>query len=582
MVKGEKHQTVSVVADGIDGATLITVTAQDGTTTSTYTLNFLVKLSANALLNAILVDGALINDFDSNDFDYTFVLPYGTSELPQIDYEKGHPNQTIVISGNGVNGNYTIQVTSEDGSQTNTYVIRFSVALSPNALLSSILSNEVEVTGFIPEMFEYQVAVIYGSSEVPTITWTKGDKNQLVVPTYAATLNDTTFLRVTSEDGLHTSTYKIYFELRKSNNALLADIIIGGESLKVEANGYITDTYFLPEQSDYNIILPYGTTELPTIEWIGQVSDYSHIRLNASPLVNGAAIARIELLAQDGITENEYVLSFTVAKSSNTTLLDILIDGVSLENFRSDSLEYTIYYPVGTSEDQLLTADDFAYLKAEPSQEVSVSEGDNHVIIITVKAEDGSSSSYIIKQIIRQSDNALLADILVDNVSLKGFKPEIFKYTYKLPYGTKIVPELTYVKSEEGQIVDISYGFVDETSYIYVSAIDGTEKIYEIFFEVSTDNPGDTPTADDVCFSPYGEGVWKASSKRNNVSVVIYDASGRMIYKAKVPASDHNDICRSDVGAKFQFAKKGQVYFYCFYYNNAKRIGINGNGKFLY
>ncbi|MDR1544425.1 MAG: hypothetical protein LBS50_08490 [Prevotellaceae bacterium] len=585
-VKGEPHQTVEIVTNGVSGDVIITVTAQDGTTQSVYTIHFSVALSANALLNDILIGGVSIENFDSQTFNYQYVLPFGTTELPQIAYEKGHPNQTVITADNGVSGDYTFTVTSENGANTNVYTVSFSVAPSPNPYLANIFANNTEIAGFIPEVLEYQVIVIYGTATVPTITWTLENEYQTVEPTFAATLADTTFLLVTAQDGIHTATYKIYFEVKKSNNALLRDIKIDGEIVAINARNHKSNYDFASQQFDYEIILPYGTEILPEITWEGQIqiTDYHSIIYDDSGIDGATGTVTIEVTSQDESTTNLYILTFSVAKSDNSKLDDILLKEVSLSDFDADTLFYTIYYPIGTAESELLTAADVVGVKSDPNQTVNVSEVENHIIVITVTAQDGVSTTvYVIEQVILKSDNALLANILIDDVPLKDFSPTKFKYVYKLPFGVAEVPDIKYVKSEETQEVEISAPrYVNDTTFIWVTAEDGiTENIYKIFFEVSDENPGETPTAADVCFSiySYADGVYKASTTKNNVSIVIFDTSGRLVHKANIPLSDPNDdLCSGEVGVKFNFGlRKGQIYIYTFIYNGKKRIVTKDN-----
>ena len=120
----------------------------------------------------------------------------------------------------------------------------------------------------------------------------------------------------------------------------------------------------------------------------------------------------------------------------------------------------------------------------------------------------------------------------------------------------------------------------DET-IITCQAEDLSTSQYRILFKYSTENPGDAPTIEDICWTALGGGRWKASSKRNNVYVYIFDPSGRMLDVQQVPVLNPNsDLCSKDSnGAIFQFEKKGQVRIYMFSYNMKKRLF---SGKILY
>ena len=579
IIKGETNQKIAITTNGVNGATIITVTAQNGSQ-STYTINFTVKLSDNAFLSEILINGVLIDGFMQDLFDYSYLLPYGTTSLPVVDYTKSHPRQTVLVQPNGVNGNCIITVTSESELFANQYVIAFATELSPNAYLETILSNGIEIQGFFPEILEYRLILPYGTTEVPEITWIKGDENQRVVPTFAATLNDTTSLLVTAENGINQNIYRISFEVSLSNNALLADIFINSEPLRIAASGFRADYDFDPETFEYEVTLPYGTTQSPTVTWVGQVADYNSITFTAGGIDGG--YSKIEVISQDGRVINEYSVKFIVGKSSNSALNSIFINGVLLEGFHSDTVNYIIYYPIGTQESELISnIDDISFVRGDEHQIVDIRIDEEHSIILVVTAQDDNYRSvYEIKQIILKSDNALLADIIIDGKSLKDFEPTMFDYVYLLPYSASAVPDFVGVKQEESQTIDEVKNLLGDISYIFVTAEDGSENIYTIKFINSDEDPSEKATKENVCFRYYSDGVWMFTSDRNNVSVMIFDTGGRLIFTSDIPLSDpNNSVCESEIGTTFRTFKKGQIYVYMFVYNKKSKID---SGKFLH
>jgi len=579
-IKGEDNQTIFVTTNGVNGLTTILVTAQDGSQ-ATYTIDFTVALSSNALLAEIFVDGELIANFSSQRFYYEYELPYNTQTLPNVAYTQAHPNQIVQVQPNGVNGNYIITVTSENGLVQNQYIIAFRTALSANAYLVNILANGVGIPNFEYDEVEHKVEVPCGTTEVPTITWTmQVGQNQVVVPTYAQTFNDTTFLLVTSENGVYQHLYKIYFEVKQSSNVLLADIIIGGESLKAIANGYITDNLFDAEWSEYNITLPYGTTELPTVSAVGQGSE-NCFEIEIETIGN---VVNIDVISQDG-SINSYDLYFTVALSDNSQLLDISLRGTSIIDnftFNNGTFEYHIQYPVNSDLSVLATDADITYEIGEEHQTVTVElEEDGTTINITVTAQDGSQTPYVITQKIIEANNALLRDILIDGKSLSGFNPMNFYYEYTLELGATEIPTFEGVKQVESQTVECIGNNVGEISYIIVEAEDGSENVYRILFKESEENIGLEPKKNDVCWKFYGDGVL-FSSKKNNVSVMVFDINGQLVYKADIPVAESNaeDICKAETGATFT-GQKGRTYAFTFIYNGKKRIQ-GTSGKFAF
>ena len=68
---------------------LITVTAQSGDK-ATYTLNFIIHVSANAFLKAIFLDGDTIPDFAQDKLNYE--VSY-TNQRPEVTVEPDEDNK---------------------------------------------------------------------------------------------------------------------------------------------------------------------------------------------------------------------------------------------------------------------------------------------------------------------------------------------------------------------------------------------------------------------------------------------------------------------------------------------------------
>jgi len=284
----------------------------------------------------------------------------------------------------------------------------------------------------------------------------------------------------------------------------------------------------------------------------------------------------IKVISQDG-TDNIYTLRFV---SGYSKLDDILIDGVSMENFDPNTLTYRINYEVGTPVSELLGLENISYALGEINQVVSMSIDDDYTIVLVVTAQDGSQSVYVITQKIEKSNNTLLADIKIYGKSIKDFNPGNFYYEYILESDVNEVPTFEGIKQEESQTLDYTVNNVGEVSYIFVDAEDGSESVYSILFKPSP-IVTDEPTARDVCWRFHGDGVIFLAKKRN-VSVIVFDTNGQLVYKANVPVAEANtnDFCKAETGAMFT-APKGRTYAFAFIYNAKKKIK-GTDGKFAF
>ena len=109
----------------INDVATIKVLAQDATYSNTYYVAFNRLLSGVDTLKTIYVGGVPVADFNSQKMDYTLVLPYGTTELPTVDYETGDAYQTVDVIKDNLN--CIIVVTAENGNRKTYMVCRWAV-----------------------------------------------------------------------------------------------------------------------------------------------------------------------------------------------------------------------------------------------------------------------------------------------------------------------------------------------------------------------------------------------------------------------------------------------------------------------
>lgn len=126
-VEGDGNIDVS----GGSGTATIVVTAEDGTTTETYTLNLTVAKSNDASLSNLTVSAGILSPFfDAGTFTYSVILPAGTNSVTATALTN---NANATVTGDGAidvssgSGTATIVVTAEDGTTTQTYTINFTV-----------------------------------------------------------------------------------------------------------------------------------------------------------------------------------------------------------------------------------------------------------------------------------------------------------------------------------------------------------------------------------------------------------------------------------------------------------------------
>ncbi|WP_438346995.1 cadherin-like beta sandwich domain-containing protein [Paenibacillus sp. FA6] len=422
----------------------IVVTAQDGATTKTYTLNVTrasAPLSSNADLSSlVLSSGSLSPTFASGTITYTTSVGNSVSNLtvtPAVA-DSGATvtvNGTTVVTGMesgainlnvGSSNPITIVVTAQDGATTKTYtlnVTRASAPLSNNADLSSlVLSSGSLSPTFALGTITYTTSVGNSVSNL-TVTPAVADSGATV------TVNGTTVVTgmesgainlnvgssnpitivVTAQDGATTKTYTLNVTRASaplSNNADLSSLLLSSGSLSPTfASGTITYTASVGNSVS-------NLTVTPAVADSGAT-----VTVNGIPVVSGSASGVIGLsvgssntitvvvTAQDGVTTKTYTLNVTRASaplSSNADLSSLVLSSGSLSpTFASGTITYTA--SVGNSISNLtvtpavadsgatVTVNGTEVATGAESEAIDLNVGDNTITVITT-AQDGTTT----------------------------------------------------------------------------------------------------------------------------------------------------------------------------------------------
>lgn len=114
-------------ADTLPGTTTITVTAEDGSTTQEYSIEFFTtEASSDASLSTLSVAGEEIPGFSPHILHYVFSIEEEASEVPELSVTTTNESASYQIrNASELPGSTTIQVSSADGSQKRVYSVFF-------------------------------------------------------------------------------------------------------------------------------------------------------------------------------------------------------------------------------------------------------------------------------------------------------------------------------------------------------------------------------------------------------------------------------------------------------------------------
>lgn len=461
----EDTQTIDITQPkSTTGTATIKVTAADKKTTATYTIQFSVAQLSDNTLKDILVNGKSLPGFISTQTIYRVSLPTGTTTMPTIKAVSAYPDgaQTIQYTAPTTidGGTYQISVTTPGNKVAKVYKLNFKLEASTYSYLKDLQVEGGYIADFQADNFTYYVTLPMGTTQLPKITYEKGDDYQTVSISEGG-LDGTTRVTVTAASG-DQSVYKIVFTTLKSDVSTLKGIRIGGVEL----------ADFDPNKNEYTYDLPIGTTELPDIEPIKN-DEYQTVNIIKGG-INGTT--RITVSAGDGST-TIYTITFSVKQASDATLKMIYLDGQPLENYNKDILEYTILLPQGTTKQPVVT-----YTPNDEYQTITVRSGSNvqDDYKITVRPQTGASRTYILHFSVTTSANTSLAMIYIDGTAISNFHADTLNYTYNLPEGVSTIPAVTFDKGESTQkVLSMCEGSVQT---ITVTAENGDKRTYTINF----------------------------------------------------------------------------------------------------
>ena len=584
----------------------IKVTAEDTTVSNIYTIAYTIKKSDVDTLQMIFVGSKPLPGFKADVLEYEYKLTASEvvtldGELPVIDPIPGEEGKQI-INTLQVRDNYgvktvgykhVITVTAAAGN-SRTYTIHYPRELSDDATLKMIFIDESPLPNFDAERNSYKIELDYG---VPVPNITEATKDFQTVKHRQS--GDTVEVIVTAELDSIQNTYTIVFERRKSNITALRNIIL----MDKEQKQLPYDRFaFQSKEYEYTIVMPYdpqATEDVLPAMTIEKADSLQTVQISQQQVSKNEIQVIVHVIAPNGEDEGEYLLLFRFMRNDDALLTGIsiaLTDSTStpIKGFKSTTYNYTYVHPYGSDSSQFIRSanvkDVISYVKSDMMATDTMFVEENGTIRIVVTAQDEKTqNTYSIMQTIGKDNVNLLKMIYLDDEEYADFDPEQTFYVYKLRNGSGSCPAIKAVPMSENAEVSITEMPVNDTTVIYCTAQDGSDRVYKIFFEESDVNDGLSATENDV-FLRRIPGTYQlfVATIRKDVTFVMYDQYGHMVFYQQIPDADPNaidvapDAFEKDVLLGVDVNPNagilvdiipGQIYFYAFVKGaSAKRI----------
>jgi len=438
---GEPTQKVDIQEGGLDGTTKVIVTAGDGVTQTEYKIVFSTEKSDIVTLKMIYIGGEPLADFSADKTDYTYLLPIGTTVMPDITYDQGDEYQTVRVVSGGLNGITRITVMAGNGSSM-LYQISMRVQQATNATLKMIYVGGKPLEGFNPEQTEYEYRLPIGTTQLPVVTYDKSDDYQTVT-TRSGGVNDDYKITVRPQTGA-SMTYVIHFSVETSDNVALQMIYLDGKPLPE----------FDSKVLEYTHTLPVGVSKIPSVTF--DKGEESQKVLS----IFDNNVQTITVTAESGKSRT-YTVTFVIQRSESAYLKMIYLDGDSLRGFDKQTFDYTVTLTGSICPN--ITVD------KEDGQQVTITTpyaaGRAQIV---VRTESGASNVYTVEFRSNTKSSALLPMIYVNGQAVSGYQSDVFEYD--LEY-IGVYPNVTYDVAE-GQNVTV----FREHNTLTVYVISGADK----------------------------------------------------------------------------------------------------------
>lgn len=471
-----KGLTPSITAASVlPGTTTIVVTAEDGTTSRTYTISFTVALSTNASASWIKYNGVSLSSFHADTLNYNVELPYGTSSVNVTAGPAWATAQTSISNPSVLPGTASVKITAEDTNYTKTYIINFTVAKNHNARLDSLAyqlnSIRTFVHSFVDTVYNYTVVLPPKTMITPTIYAVAQDTNASVSITNPSSPNDTAFIFITAENGVSTQLYSVVFKVMLDTNANLSSLKLNDTLI----NGFNASVL------NYYVALDSAIMPIVTAITADTAARYSISYPGAIP-----GIVTITVKAEDTTISKIYKIYLTVKLSNNADLLDLgyTLNSVpyAISTFHKDTLVYHVLLPSQTSITPVVT-----WQKADADASVAVTQpispNDTGIIVVT-SASDTVFKTYYVFFEVEISTNAKLSSISVNGNAMATFHADTTYYHVILHYDSIIPPIVSVVPQSGAAHISIQQALtVNDSAIITVLAEDSVHTLtYVVHF----------------------------------------------------------------------------------------------------
>nr|WP_294943271.1 cadherin-like beta sandwich domain-containing protein [uncultured Mucilaginibacter sp.] len=445
--------TPITIADGVPTVITTKITAGDGVSSKTYTINAIHASSNADLANISVSESTLDPVFESATGTYNVYLPNSVSAI-SFTPTLANANATMTVNASpatsgavfNINNlsvglhNYYIVVTAEDGVVTKTYTLSITRPPSNEPGLANLTLSQGSLSpAFNPTADpNYSVTLPAGVESVditPVLIDTTAvlqarlnghnlaipNQHLITVPVNA--LYNTLTLTSTAQDGTTIAIYTITLERPTSTDATLSALTTSIGTFTQPFNSATTAYDVVVPDETININLtPVATSGFASIKVNGvpMAKGFSSQSLPVSASVNNYPI---EVTAESGAT-NTIGVRVIRASATNPSLVNLTSSvGTLSPAFGGDVLNYAMevaanvssitFTPTSVDPSAAITINGTTVASGAASAPISLYSGENTINVTVAPSAGGTTKTYAVIVRRQPSANALLSQLVI-------------------------------------------------------------------------------------------------------------------------------------------------------------------------
>ena len=411
----------------------VTVTAEDGKTTKTYTINITreagqvtppdpVKSSDNDLKGLTVSGYNMEPAFNKDVLNYVVNIPNGATEVT-VNASQNDSKAKVEVTGNknlkvGEN-TVSVKVTAEDGS-VKTYTIKVNraepieeppVVLDSNATLSKLTTSAGTLSPTFNKntnVYNIEVASTVDSITLDAIPTSDKAKVEITGNTGFKYGINNVFVVVTAENGSK-NTYIVNVNRKnpetkpttttpkKSNDSYLSELIVAGGDISPKFN---------KDTSSYNVVVPYEMEKLNVTYKTSNGKAKVEILNNDNLLVDFVNTVQVKVTAEDGSVRIYTINAKRSAQKSNTDLKSLAVRDFNISPaFSKSNTNYAVTVKAGTDKIDIDAIPENSKAKVEIIGNTNLKAGKNTVLI---KVTDENNFNKIYQIEVDKPTNSIL------------------------------------------------------------------------------------------------------------------------------------------------------------------------------